>query len=269
LTTWDAPEAELYDPDTVGFRLTRGRVNNPYGPYTATLLTAGRVLITTENDTELYDPRTDTFAVTGAPPLYSTATPLSDGAVLCTGACQGSCDPFKAGAEFYDPNSGTFIATRGRTTPRFSHTATLLRDGTVLIAGGVKAGVFDGTPIATAEIYTPVVTSPAPAILQAANGQAAILHASMEQPVSAENPAVAGETLEIYATGLIEDGRIPPQVFIGGQIAEMLYFGGAPGYPGYNQVNVRVPTGVVAGSTVPVRLTYINRPSNEVTIAAR
>ena len=144
LTTWDESEAELYDPDTASFRLTRGWVNDPYGPYTATLLTTGRVLITTETDTELYDPKTETFAVTGAAPLDSTATLLSDGTVLFTGGCQGLCDPFSAGAEFYDPNSGTFAATTGRTTPRYSHTATLLPNGTVLIAGGVKAGVFDG-----------------------------------------------------------------------------------------------------------------------------
>jgi uncharacterized protein (TIGR03437 family) len=144
-----------------------------------------------------------------------------------------------------------------------------LRNGTVLITGGVKAGIFDGIPIPTAEIYTPLVTRPAPAILWAANGHAAILHAATEQAVSPEKPAVAGEALEIYVTGLIENGRIPPQIFIGDQMAELLYFGDAPGYPGYNQVNVRVPSGVAAGSTVPVRLTYISRPSNQVAIGVR
>jgi hypothetical protein len=269
LTTWDTPEAELYDPDTASFRLTRGRGYDPYGPYTATLLTTGRVLLSTETDTELYDPKTETFAVTGAPPPYSTATLLSDGAVLFTGGCQGSCGPFSAGAEFYDPNSGMFTTTSNRTMPRSSHTATLLPDGTVLIAGGVKAGVFDGIPIDAAEIYTPVATGAAPAILQAANGQAAILHGSTRQLVSPDEPAVVGEALEIYATGLIEDGRIPPQVFLGGRMAELLYFGHAPGFPMLNQVNVRVPEGIAAGPAVFVRLRYLSRPSNEVTISVQ
>jgi uncharacterized protein (TIGR03437 family) len=73
----------------------------------------------------------------------------------------------------------------------------------------------------------------------------------------------------MYTTRLNEGGLIPPQVSVGGRLAEILYFGPAPGYPGYYQVNFRVPGGVVAGPEVPVRLNYIGRSSNEVTIAVQ
>jgi uncharacterized protein (TIGR03437 family) len=73
----------------------------------------------------------------------------------------------------------------------------------------------------------------------------------------------------MYTTSLIQGGAIAPRVIIGGKLAEVVYFGDAPGYPGYSQVNVRVPGGVAPGSAVSVRLNYLNRPSNAVTIAVQ
>jgi uncharacterized protein (TIGR03437 family) len=71
----------------------------------------------------------------------------------------------------------------------------------------------------------------------------------------------------MYTSGLAESGVIPPQVSVGSALGEIVYFGAAPGYPGYYQVNFRVPNGIAPRPDVAVRLTYLGRPSNKVTIA--
>jgi hypothetical protein len=89
---------------------------------------------------ELYDPSTGTFTATGdmtTSRFYHTATPLPNGRVLIAGGSSiVNSNSTLASAELYDPSTGTFTATADMTTARQRHTATLLNNGKVLIAGG-------------------------------------------------------------------------------------------------------------------------------------
>jgi hypothetical protein len=284
--------AELYDAATNTFRPTGTMVSNINGR-TATLLMNGNVLLAggeTEDaryqKAELYDPAAGKFTATGdmtMPRNAHAAVLLPDGAVLITGGegwgpiGNSACCYFLgslASAELYDSSTGTFTAANGMTARREWHAATLLNDGRVLITGGIYyggIGIFYGS-LASAEVYTPLVLVPAPALFSISGdgkGQGAIWHAQTGQIASSGNPAVAGEALSMYTTSLGDDGMIPPQVSIGGRLAPVLYFGAAPGYPGYHQVNFLVPDGISPGPAVSVRLMYIGRSSNAVTIGVR
>jgi hypothetical protein len=284
----EARTAELYDPATGTFGPAG---NGAYGypvPLTSTLLTNAQVLDTLQNScdnsyigTELYDFSLRTFTPTGNMTTYRgdrTATLLPDGTVLVTGGGfspggrSASIFDVTPSAELYNPDTGRFSPTGSMTVDRSFLSATLLPDGTVLIAAGESypSGVISS--LASAELYHPVVLVPSPVLLSLSGdgqGQGAIQHANTYRIASATDPAVAGEYLSIYLTGLTDGGLIPPQVAIGGRLAEITFFGNVPGYPGLNVINIRMPGGVVQGSEVPVRLTYLGRSSNAVTIGAQ
>jgi hypothetical protein len=269
----DFSVAELYDPSTDAFTAT-GNMTVARAGHTATLLPDGTVLIAGgvpfggSASAEVYNPATGTFSSTGnmtTPRNAHTATLLPDGTVLLAG---GQSYAASASADVYNPGTGMFSATGNMATPRFWQAASLLPDGTVLMTGG---GSNAAVAMASAELYTPLSLVPVPVPMLLAlsgdgQGQGAIQHAGTTRIASASDPAVAGEYLSIYLTGLADGSVIPPQVAIGGRLAEVTFFGDVPGYPGQNVVNVQMPSGVAPGPAVPVRLTSLGRPSNEVTM---
>ncbi|MBI2833791.1 MAG: hypothetical protein HYX76_05125 [Acidobacteria bacterium] len=139
---------ELYDPGTRTFSLLSGTLSTPRSQHVAALLQDGRVLIADGyangflTTAELYDPTTDSFSPAGkthCPGERQTATLLPNGKVLIIGGYNGNfvwgCDT-EIG-DLYDPTTGTFTPTGGSGVPqRNNHTATLLQDEIVLIAGG-------------------------------------------------------------------------------------------------------------------------------------
>ena len=274
---YDSGQTEIYNPDSDTFSLTAPVFTQSNGSTVLMLLTNGKVLAVggwdvnddnaTPNGAGLYDAAGGTFVTienTTMPRQDYTATLLPNGAVFITGG-----DYASSSTEIYDPVAQGFLATGHIVSPRRAHTATLLPDGRVLIAGGLPDSP---ATTATAELYTPPSLTPSPALFSLSGddaGQGAIWHAATGKIASSSNPATAGDVLSMYATNLFEGGAIPPQIVVGGQVAEVLFFGDAPGYPGYYQVNFRVPNGVAPGLAVSVRLTYLGRPSNAITIGVQ
>jgi Bacterial Ig-like domain (group 2)/Galactose oxidase, central domain len=156
--------------------LPTGSLQKARGFHTATLLNNGEVLMAGGANpasdpqciggivsAELYDAYGAASTLTGsltAPRYDHTATLLPNGTVLVVGGFGVTSDcpvmdvQAQNTAELYDPAAGSFNLTGNMASPRGWHTATLLKDGKVLVTGGADQDPA-GTGSASAELYDP------------------------------------------------------------------------------------------------------------------
>ena len=145
-----------------GVWTTTGNLNTARANHAAAMLPRGEALIVGGvgdsgkplTSTEIYSLADGTFTEvpTGLKIGVSglTATVLNDNTVLLAGGLNSSGAPV-ATAQLYDPSLGEFIALPAMKRASSHHTATLLKDGRVLIAGGK----YGSTQLATLEIFDP------------------------------------------------------------------------------------------------------------------
>jgi hypothetical protein len=165
--TDSSPTCELYDP-VFGTWTETGAMATARGNHTATLLLNGKVLVaggfnrntrSAVSTAELYDPGTGTWTAAGSLANArdnQTATLLLDGKVLVAGGAPDNLLSISlSSVEVYDPKAGSWTTNNPMSSARQAHTATLLPDGRVLIAGGVNVGYFSSS----AEIYDPATRS--------------------------------------------------------------------------------------------------------------
>ena len=152
--------AEIFDPATGKFEST-GSMTEARVSHIAVLLQSGKVLIAggwigmeTTASAELYDPATRKFiriASMTSRRARPTATVLDNGDVLIAGGQDR--DGFSnslSSAEIFHAKTMTFARIAPMHQTRIAHTATLLNDGRVLIAGGRGESVTAG-----AEVFDP------------------------------------------------------------------------------------------------------------------
>jgi uncharacterized protein (TIGR03437 family) len=98
---------------------------------------------------------------------------------------------------------------------------------------------------------------------QSGAGPAAALNGVTNVLVTSSAPLHAGDYVSLYLTGL--GSTTNPTVTVGGEPCPVTYAGAAPGFPGLNQINCRIPA-IAASTAAPVYVTAAGRTSNEVTL---
>jgi hypothetical protein len=161
---WDPLIAELFDPRSGLFQAAASSSTTRAGPSMAVRLPDGDVAIvggvtdpqnihnlpTTPKYAEIYDVAGQLFTPMTCPRVgeAGSMTLLGNGLLLFVGGI--SHDELVRSATLLEPATGRSSTAGTLGTPRWRHTATLLDDGRVLVAGGEDSS---GNPLVTAEIW--------------------------------------------------------------------------------------------------------------------
>jgi N-acetylneuraminic acid mutarotase len=264
--------AEIFDPVAGTWTPLASTLSAARFQHTATWLPAqGRVLLAggsaaaAPTTADLYDPVAKTFTPTGSLNItraQHTATLLQNGQVLIAGGTGGTgavtaSTNAESTLEIYDPLAGTFTqVTSLMQKPRFSHGASLLADGTVLITGGSSTAAT----FVTAEIFN-LSTGPAAATTTLTANPLAVGRQQHSSTVlgdgrvllvggSAASGTYPHLTAEIYdpangtftATGSMQNGRFQHGVALLPDGRVMVAGGSAPTITSTNSVEVFDPS---------------------------
>ena len=212
--------ADVYVPNTNTWSASVGQMYAERAAHSLTLLNNGSVLAAGgRNSTsslgtaEVFQPLPQMWSTTNAmtsPRHDHTATLLADGRVLVTGGTvlATPVPQYYSSAELYHPDSSQWTAAAGNMiSTRTRHTATLLKDGRVLIVGGYNGGSSSTSYVATAEIFNPGSGDfiPAGSLTARSNHTATLLSDGRVLVVGGINRTVIGSTLTYLSNCRIYD----------------------------------------------------------------
>ena len=165
---------EIYNPHSARFEAL---AKIPWYPpiTTANLLESGKLFVTTQQHTAVFDPATGAFTPIvemEQTRINHSSTLLKDGRVLMVGGTRRGIERELTGRNLiYDPSSNVFTEAGHLQVDRSGHTAVLLQDGGVLIVGGHTGSEHANL----AEMYDPDTNTFSPAGVSAISPLAALL----------------------------------------------------------------------------------------------
>ncbi len=221
-------------------------------------------------------------------PAPSPVAPGSIAAIFGTNLNDGSIaltTSFGPDNKLITELAGTEVRFNGVLAPVFFSTPNQLGvQIPVELAGETSASVAVTVNGQASPPRTVQLDSAAPGVFtltQNGTGAGAILHQDGITPVTPQTPAIPGEIIIIFCTGLgavtppLETGLAanfhtvvdPVTVTIGGVDVTPEFAGAAPDFVGLNQVNVRIPPATLTSSSTAITLRVGNKESLQITVA--
>ena len=245
--------ADVYDPDTDTWSST-GSLNTPRGSHTLTTLPNGNVVASGGegnvfpfqlDSAEIYNPATERWSASGSlntARVHHTATLLSTGQVLVVGGHgRPAVSKVSISAELYDPATDTWSATASLNTDRYLHTATLLKNGKVLVVGGPgDLGKSEGSTLV--ELYSAIGSE-----------KVVTVSAASYHLTGLASQAIATSFGTGLATATIAATTLPLPTEIGGTSVKVKDTAGTERfapllYVSPTQVNYQIPAGTALGA---------------------
>ncbi|SPE38401.1 conserved exported hypothetical protein [Candidatus Sulfopaludibacter sp. SbA3] len=179
--------------------------------------------------------------------------------------------------------NGVSVQINGKPSPIYFVSAGQINCLVPYAATGTTATITVTNGSAPSNTVTVPLAATAPGMFstnQGGTGTGAIRHADFSL-VNAASPAVSGETVLIYLTGMgsvtpsVADGVgatvltqtvSQPLVLVGGMPATVLFSGLAPGFPGEYQMNVTLPAFSPGQGTLPLAISTSNAFHDQVVI---
>lgn len=189
--------------------------------HTATLLSSGKLLVTGGTNAtaaELYDPASDSWALTGAMRFARTrhvALALADGRVLVLGG-NGEASV----GELYDPATGRWSPTAELAVQREEPGAAQLANGQVLVVGGIEGNAINALYNPATNTWSeaaPNLTGPRvqrPAVLALADGRALVVGGNIQPPYEAELYDPSTDSWTLLPLGLDGYGFLPQSTLV-------------------------------------------------------
>lgn len=215
--------------------------------------------------------------------------PISPGSAIALNGTGLAPSPQSALPPYPPTLNGVTVLVNGKPAPLFAVTPIQINALVPYATVGPTANIVVQNGTASSNSVTVPVAATSPGVLtqpQSGAGLGDILHADYT-PVNAAKPAVGGEIVLLFLTGLgavdppVSDGTAgggnpasnaaaPVTVLIGGKPGTVSFSGLAPGYPGLYQINVQVPPippGITGVTTLPMAIETRNAYHDQADIA--